>query len=113
MRNGRVKSGKAEARWEQEEAAALERRYLEGGEVEQGETVEETDALQSHLDDPGAVGLLVLGGGLWHQAVQQDAVERVHHAHQLGGLQQSRQAGRVLPFVVKYAGSAGEETSGQ
>lgn len=82
--------------------------YLEGGEVKQGETVEETDALQSHLDDPGAVGLLALGGGLRHEAVQQDAVQRVHHSHQLGGLQQSRQSGRVLAFIVKYTGSAGE-----
>lgn len=93
-------------------AAAAARWYLEGGEVKQGEAVEETDALQSHLDDPGAVGLLALGGGLWHQAVQQDAVEGVDHAHQLAGLQQSRQARRVLPFVVKDAGSAGEETRG-
>lgn len=87
--------------------------YLEGGEVEQGETVEETDALQSHLDDPGAVWLLALGGGLRHEAVQQDAVQRVHHSHQLGGLQQSRQSGRVLAFIVKYTGSAGEQTSGR
>lgn len=98
---------------EGEGGEALSLGYLEGGEVKQGETVEETDALQSHLDDPGAVGLLALGGGLWHQAVQQDAVEGVHHSHQLGGLQQSRQSGRVLPFIVKYAGSAGEQMSGQ
>lgn len=82
--------------------------YLEGGEVKQGKTVEETDALQSHLDDPGAVRLLTLGSRLRHKAVQQDTIQGVHHSHQVSGLQQGRQSSRVLPFIVKYTGSTGE-----
>lgn len=64
--------------------------YLEGGEVKQGKTVEETDALQSHLDDPGGVRLLTLGSRLRHKAVQQDTIQGVHHSHQVCGLQQGR-----------------------
>lgn len=39
--------------------------YLEGRQVEKGKNVEEANAMQSHLDDPGAVGLLTLGSRLW------------------------------------------------
>lgn len=83
--------------------------YLEGAQVKQGKTVEEADALQSHLDDPGAVGLLTLGRRLWRETVQQDAIQSVHHSHQVCGLQQGRQSSRVLAFIVKYTGSTGEE----
>lgn len=86
--------------------------YLEGGQVEQGKTVEEADPLQSHLDDPGAVGLLTPGGRLWRKTVKQDAIQSVHHSHQICGLQQGRQSSRVLAFIVKYTGSTGEEERG-
>lgn len=83
--------------------------YLEGREVEQCEAVEEANALQSHLDDPGGVRLLgALAGAVRRVGVQQDAVERVDHAHQLCGLQQRRQPRGVLPLVVEYTAGAGE-----
>lgn len=65
--------------------------------------------MQSHLDDPGAVGFLTLGSRLWHETVQQDTIQGVHHSHQVCGLQQGRQSSRVLAFIVKYTRSAGEE----
>lgn len=65
--------------------------------------------MQSHLDDPGAVGFLTLGGRLWRETVQQDTIQRVHHSHQVCGLQQGRQSSQVLAFIVKYSGSTGEE----
>lgn len=82
---------------------------MEGGEVKQGEAVEEADALQGHLDDPGGVRLLgalrtlrVLGRRLWRGAVQQDTVEGVNHSHQVCGPQLGRQPSRVLALIVEY-----------
>ena len=69
--------------------------------------------MQSHLDDPGAVGFLTLGRGLWRETVQQDAIQRVHDSDQVCGLQQGRQSSRVLAFIVKYTGSTGEEERGR
>ena len=90
--------------------------YLEGGQVQQGEAVEEADALQGHLDDPGGVGLLGavggLAGGVGQVAVQQDAVEAVHHADELRVLQQGCQPRPVLALVVEDAGGAGRGYSG-
>lgn len=97
---------------ESREIIQIYREYLEGGEVKQGKTVEETDALQSHLDDPRAVRLLTLGSRLRHKAVQQDTIQGVHHSHQVCGLQQGRQPSRVLAFIVKYTGRTGQEESG-
>lgn len=83
--------------------------YLEGREVEQGKTVEETNPLQSHLNDSGVIEFLSWGGHLWHETMQEDTVEGMHDSHQVCGLQQGWQSGRVLVFIVKYAWSTAEE----
>lgn len=84
-------------------------KYLKGRQVQQGKTVEETNPLQSHLNDSGVIEFLSWGSHLWHETMQEDTVQGMYDSHQICGLQQGRQSGRVLVLIVKYVWSTAEE----
>lgn len=79
-------------------------RYLEGGQVENSEAVEEAQAVHGHLHGAGSVAVLGAGGaGLGAGAVEQDAVQHVQHPHQVRGLQSRAQPRGLLPPAVEHA----------